>query len=124
VLQVDLDDTYENEVLTAAMRTMAIRDVRPQEQKEQDQPFKLRKRYLKMIAWIKGERMNKKTRMKKMYHRHLQPKSAPPYKEIIWWIKNLDDISKGVTTRSRIAKFCEHYFFVSSIGPFRVEEDL
>jgi hypothetical protein len=36
----------------------------------------------------------------------------------------LGDISKGVTTRSRIAIFCEHYSFVSSIEPFRVEEAL
>jgi hypothetical protein len=34
------------------------------------------------------------------------------------------DISKGVTTRSRLANFCEHYSFVSSIEPFRVEEAL
>jgi hypothetical protein len=34
--QVDLDDVDEDEVPMAAMRTMAIRDVRPQEQ--QDQP--------------------------------------------------------------------------------------
>jgi hypothetical protein len=36
----------------------------------------------------------------------------------------LGDISKGVTTRSRLAIFCEHYSFVSSIEPFRVEEAL
>jgi hypothetical protein len=36
--QVDLDDIDEDEVLTAAMRTMAIGDVRPQELQEQDQP--------------------------------------------------------------------------------------
>jgi hypothetical protein len=36
--QVDLDDIDEDEVPTAAMRTMAIGDVRPQEQQEQDQP--------------------------------------------------------------------------------------
>jgi hypothetical protein len=29
----------------------------------------------------------------------------------------LADINKGVTTRSRIAHFCEHYSFVSSIEP-------
>jgi hypothetical protein len=34
----------------------------------------------------------------------------------------LGDISKGVTTRSRLAKSCEHYSFVSSIEPSRVEE--
>jgi hypothetical protein len=36
----------------------------------------------------------------------------------------LGDISKLVTTRSRLANFCEHYSFVSSIEPFRVEEAL
>jgi hypothetical protein len=36
----------------------------------------------------------------------------------------LGDISKGVTTRSCIANFCEHYSFVCSIEPFRVEEAL
>jgi hypothetical protein len=36
--QVDHDDIDEDEVPTAAMRTMAIGDVRPQEQQEQDQP--------------------------------------------------------------------------------------
>jgi hypothetical protein len=40
------------------------------------------------------------------------------------WDQILGDISKGVTTRSRLAKFCEHYSFVSSIEPFRVEEAL
>jgi hypothetical protein len=34
------------------------------------------------------------------------------------------DISKGVTTRSHLAIFCEHYSFVSSIETFRVEEAL
>jgi hypothetical protein len=36
----------------------------------------------------------------------------------------LSDIQKGVTTRSRVAHFCEHYSFVSSIEPHRVEEAL
>jgi hypothetical protein len=36
----------------------------------------------------------------------------------------MGDISKGVTTRSCLANFCEHYSFVSSIEPFRVEESL
>jgi hypothetical protein len=34
------------------------------------------------------------------------------------------DIKKGVTTRSRIANFCEHYLFVSSFEPFKVEDAL
>jgi hypothetical protein len=32
----------------------------------------------------------------------------------------LSDINKGVTTRSRVAKFCEHYSSVYSIEPFRI----
>jgi hypothetical protein len=36
----------------------------------------------------------------------------------------LGDIHKGVTTRSHVAHFCEHYSFVSSIEPYRVEDAL
>ena len=36
----------------------------------------------------------------------------------------LGDIQKGVTTRSRVAHFCEHYSFVSSIEPYMVEDAL
>ena len=36
----------------------------------------------------------------------------------------LGDIQKGVTTRSRIANFCEFYSFVSSLEPLKVEEAL
>jgi hypothetical protein len=34
----------------------------------------------------------------------------------------LGDIEKGVTTRSRVANFCEYYSFVSSFEPFKVED--
>jgi hypothetical protein len=36
----------------------------------------------------------------------------------------MGDISKGVQTRSRIASFCEHYSFVSSLEPNHVDEVL
>jgi hypothetical protein len=36
----------------------------------------------------------------------------------------LGDIHKGVTTQSHVAHFCEHYSFVSSIDPYRVEDAL
>jgi hypothetical protein len=36
----------------------------------------------------------------------------------------LGDIHKGVTTRSRVAHFCEHYSFVSSIEPYKIEDAL
>jgi hypothetical protein len=34
------------------------------------------------------------------------------------------DISKGVQTRSRLASFCEHFSFVSSIEPKKIDEVL
>jgi hypothetical protein len=36
----------------------------------------------------------------------------------------LGDIKKGVTTRLRVANFCQHYSFVSSMEPFKVEDAL
>jgi hypothetical protein len=36
----------------------------------------------------------------------------------------LGAIEKGVTTRSRVAIFCEHYSFISSFEPFEVEDAL
>jgi hypothetical protein len=36
----------------------------------------------------------------------------------------LGDIEKGVTTRSHVINFCEHYSFVSSLEPFKVEDTL
>ena len=36
----------------------------------------------------------------------------------------LGNITKGVTTRSRLATFCEHYSFVSSLEPLKVDEAL
>jgi hypothetical protein len=36
----------------------------------------------------------------------------------------LGDIHKGVTTRSRVAHLCEHYSFMFSIKPYRIEDAL
>jgi hypothetical protein len=75
---VDLDDVDEEDVPTAAIRTMAFGDVRPQELKEQDQPSssttvhpqpKMTNRYLKWRRVIKGEHRMSKLKRKK----HLRP---------------------------------------------------
>jgi hypothetical protein len=82
-------------------------------------------RYLKERGKIKGE--HRKNRLwRKKHHVPLQPKSERRSKDISHHPVDqiLGDISKGVNTRSRIANFCEHYSFVSSIEPFRVEEAL
>jgi hypothetical protein len=36
----------------------------------------------------------------------------------------LGDIKKGVTSRSHVANFCQHYSFVSSMEPFKIEDAL
>jgi hypothetical protein len=36
----------------------------------------------------------------------------------------LGDIHKGVTTRSRVAHLCEHYSFMPSTEPYRIEDEL
>jgi hypothetical protein len=82
--QVDLDDIDEDEVPTAEMRKMAIRDVWPQELQEQDQPYsstqcipqlKTIYRYLKKRDRIKGEN-RKNMWWRKKHHRLLQLKSG------------------------------------------------
>jgi hypothetical protein len=81
--QVDLDHIDEDDVPTAAIRTMAIGDVRPQEQQEQDQPssstmvlpqLKMMNRFIKKRRVIKGEHKKNKLWRKK-HHQPLQLKS-------------------------------------------------
>jgi hypothetical protein len=36
----------------------------------------------------------------------------------------LGDIKKGVTIRSRVVNFCEHYSFIASFEPFKIEDAL
>jgi hypothetical protein len=130
--QVDLDDIYEDEVPTAAMRTMAIGDVRPQEPQEQDQPSSST---LVHPPTQDEEQVPQDEGLDQgeAHEEHDKEEEAPQVSPTQVWStiernhpvdQILGDISKGVTTRSRLAKFCEHYSFVSSIEPFRVEEAL
>jgi hypothetical protein len=78
--------------------------------------------YLKMKIWIKGAHGE--------HDKEEEAQQAPPTQVQATIQRNhpvdqiLGDISKGVTTRSCLANFCEHYSFVSSIEPFRLEESL
>jgi hypothetical protein len=116
----------------AAMRMMAIGDVRPQEQQEQDQPSSSTvvhpptqddEQVPQEVGHDQGGAQEDQvmeeeaprvppTQVRATIQRH------HPVNQI------LGDISKGVTTRSRLSNFCEHYSFISSIEPFRVEEAL
>jgi hypothetical protein len=128
--QVDLDDVDENEVLTVAMRTMEIGDVRPLEPQEQDQPSSSTLVHPptqdeKQVPQDEGldqggahEEQDKEEEASQIPS--IQVRTTIQRNHPVDQI--LGDISKGVTTRSCLANFCEHYSFVSSIEPFRVEE--
>jgi hypothetical protein len=130
--QVDLDDTDEDDVPTAAMRTMAIGDVRPKERQEQDQPSSSTMVYppTQDDGQVHQEEARDQGGTQEEQVMEEEAPMAPPTQVRATIQRNhlvdqiLGDISKGVTTRSRLANFCEHYSFVSSIEPFRVEEAL
>jgi hypothetical protein len=130
--QVDLDDIDEDEVLTAAMRTMTIGDVRPQEPQEQDQPSSstLVHPPAQDEEQVPQDEGLDQGGAHEEHDKEEEASQVPPTQVRSTIQRNhpvdqiLGDISKGVTTHSRLANFCEHYSFVSSIEPFRVEEAL
>jgi hypothetical protein len=108
------------------MQTMAIGDVRPQELQEQDQPSS-------SILVHPPTQDDVHVPQDEGQEEQIMEEEAPraPPTQVRATIQRhhpidqiLGDISKGVTTRSRLATFCEHYSFVSSIEPSRVEEAL
>jgi hypothetical protein len=130
--QVKLDEIDEDEVPTAAMRTMAIGDVRPQKLQEQDQPFSLTLVHppTQDDGHVPQEEEHDQGGAQEEQAMEEEAPRAPPTQVRATIHRHhpvdqiLGDISKGVTTRSRLANFCEHYSFVSSIEPFRVKEAL
>jgi hypothetical protein len=130
--QVDLDDIDEDDVPTAAIRTMAIGDVRPQEQQERDQPSSLTMVHppTQDDEQVHQEEACDQGGAQEEQAMEEEAPPAPPIQVRATMQRNhpvdqiLGDISKGVTTHSRLANFCEHYSFVSSIEPFKVEEAL
>jgi hypothetical protein len=79
--------------------------------------------HLKRRTMIKGEMPMIKTRkMMRVQDRHPRVHQAMQRDHPVNSI--LGDIHKGVTTRSRVAHFCEHYSFVSSTEPYRVKDAL
>jgi hypothetical protein len=114
------------------MRTMAIGDVRPQELQEQDQPSS--STLVQPPTQDDGQVPQEEERDQGgAQEEYAMEEEAPrgPTTQVRATIQKhhpvdqiLVDISKGVNTRSRLANFCEHYSFVSSIESFRVEEAL
>jgi hypothetical protein len=152
VEQVDLDELDDDEASCVALRNMSIRDVCPKESEEppqaQDQPSSSNQaspptqdeeqtqddedenqedespQKEDMNQWGDEDHQDKDDDQEVQGQRLPHPRVH----QAIQWAHPvnsiLGDIHKGVTTRSRVAHFCEHYSFVSSIEPYRVEDAL
>jgi hypothetical protein len=149
VEQVDLDELDNGEAPCVALRNMSIGDVCPKESEEspqaQDQP------YSSMQASPptqdedeaqddEGDDQEDEPPQEENIdqggdandqNKEDDESPRPPHPRVHQAIQRdhpvnsiLGDIHKGVTTRSRVAHFCEHYSFVSSIEPYRVEDAL
>jgi hypothetical protein len=153
VEQVDLDELDDEEALCIALRNISIGDVCPQEPKEpsqaQDQPSSS----IQASPPTQDEEMAQEEEdqdqddvppqeeginqggdevdQEKEDEQEIQDQ-RPPHPRVHQAIQRdhpvnsiLGDIQKGVTTRrSRAAHFCEHYSFVYSIEPYRIEDAL
>jgi hypothetical protein len=149
VEQVDLDEIGDEEAPCVALRNMSIGDVCPKESKEpphaQDQPSSSTQASLPTqdedgAQNDEGEDQDVEPPQEESNDQggdtHDQDEEdeqvpMPPHPRVHQVIQRdhpvntiLGDIQKGVTTRSRVAHFCEHYSFVSSIEPHRIEEAL
>jgi hypothetical protein len=129
--QVDLDDVDENEVPTTTVRTMAIGDVWPHEPHEQDQPSSST---MAQPPTQDEEHVPQDDDIDQggaHEEEYKEEENVPQASQshvcvIIQHDHSVDqilgDISKGVTTWSRVANFCEHYSFIYYLEPLRVEE--
>jgi hypothetical protein len=148
VEQVDLDEIGDEEAPCIALRNMSIGDVCPKESEEppnaQDQPSS-------STQASPPTQNEDEAQVDEGEDQRDEPpqdddndqggdandqdkedeEARPPHPRVHQAIQRdhpvdtiLGDIHKGVTTRSRVAHFCEHYSFVSSIEPHRIEEAL
>jgi hypothetical protein len=141
VEQVDLDELDDEEAPCVALRNMSIGDVCPKESEEppqaQDQPSSS----MQASPPTQDEDQaqddeNEDQEEPPQEEDNDQDKEddqgqRPPHPGVHQAIQRdhpvntiLDDIHKGVTTQSRVTHFCEHYSFVSSIEPHKVEDAL
>jgi hypothetical protein len=146
VEQVDLDELDDEKAPCVALRNMSIGDVCPKESEEppqaQDQPLSSIQASLPTQDEEQAQDNEEEDQEEvndqggdednqdKEDDQEVQGQ-RPPHPRVHQAIQRdhpvnsiLGDIHKGVTTRSRVAYFCEHYSFVSSIEPYRVEDAL
>jgi hypothetical protein len=152
VEQVDLDELDDEEAPCITLRNMSIGDVCPKESEEptqaQDQPSSSMQASPPTQDEDKAQEEEDKDQddeppqeedidqggdeddQDKEDDQEIRDQ-RPPHPRVHQAIQRdhlvnsiLGDIHKGVTTRSRVAHFCERYSFVSSIEPYRIEAAL
>jgi hypothetical protein len=145
VEQVDLDELDDEEAPCVALRNMSIRDVCPKDSEEptqaQDQPSsstqaspptqdedraqenEVEDQEDEPPQEEDNDQGGDEDDQDKEDEQEIQGQK-PPHPRVHQVIQRdhpvnsiLGDIHKGITTRSRVAHFCEHYSFVSSIKP-------
>jgi hypothetical protein len=149
VEQVDLDELNDEAAPCVALRNMSIGDVCPKEFEEppqaQDQPSSsiqasppTQDKYQAQDNEDEDqeeeppqEEDNDQGGDKVNQDKEDDQGQIPPHPRVHQAIQRdhpvnsiLGDIHKGVTTRSRVTHFCEHYSFMSSIEPYRVDDAL
>jgi hypothetical protein len=139
VEQYDLDDVDDEDAPCDDLRIMAIGDVRPQEANE-DQPSSNetapptqegeQDEYDDQDHEIdndeggveQDEDGDDQDKSRSSPLPHLRVRQTVQRDHLVNNI--LGTIEKGVTTQSHVAHFCEHYSFVYSFEPFKVEDAL
>jgi hypothetical protein len=141
VEQVDLDELDDEVAPCVTLRNMSIGDVCPKESEEHPQAQDQHSSSMQASPPTQDEDQaqddeNEDQEEPPQKETNDQDKEddegpRPPHPRVHQAIQRdhpvnsiLGDIYKGVTTRSRVAHFFEHYSFVSSIEPYRVEDAL
>jgi hypothetical protein len=140
VEQYDLDIVDDEQAPYEALKKMAIGDVRPQNPSESNTPNDT------TPPTQDHEQDQEDDQDEDQAHNqeesidqggdkddgdHQGSRTKPPHPRVHQTIQSdhpvdniLGDIKKGVTTRSRVANFYQHYSFISSMEPFKVEDAL
>jgi hypothetical protein len=146
VEQFDLDELDDEEAPCVALRNMSIGDVCPKESEEPNQALDQPSSSMQASPPTQDEDQaqddenedqgedndqggddndqNKEDEQEVQGQRSSHPRVHQTIQRDHLVNSILGDIHKGVTTRSWVAHFCEHYSFVSSIEPYRVEDAL
>jgi hypothetical protein len=152
VEQVDLDELDDEEAPCVVLRNMSIGDVCPKESEEPTQAQDQQSSSIQASPPTQDEEQAQEEEDEDQDDEPPQEEDIdqggddenkdkedeqeiwdqrPPHPRVHQVIQRdhpvnsiLGDIHKAVTIRSRVAHFCEHYLFVSSIEPYRIEDAL